>query len=122
MELMTYVGAVACLMIANTLIVSASKIIERSFDWSVFFKGIGRYLLILIAITFIFTAGWLLPTIEIMEGVTIIEMLKMLGIALAVKYGVSCYKSLMAVFSVSIEDEQPFEVVGEVVDYENVDL
>lgn len=52
-----YIGAIALVMTANTYlgIVKANKYNE--FDWKILKKGIIKYLLILLAVTFIFGAG-----------------------------------------------------------------
>lgn len=99
---LTYVLAIACLMLANTIITSAEKIISKEFDYKILFKGILRYLMILAGVVLIFAAGNILPSIEIMEGLTLVNMLEVLSLSLVIKYGIACYEALKAIFEVDL--------------------
>ena len=106
-----YIGAIALVMTANTLfgIVKANKYNE--FDWVILKKGIIKYLLILLAVTFIFGAGVLLPEFELTlpineESVTIVQMLSVLAIATLLKYLKSCYENFAEIEKLKEEIEK----------------
>ena len=113
-----YVGAIALVMIANTLfgIAKAQKCDE--FDWQTLKKGIIKYLFILFGVAFIFIAGVLLPnftiTLPVSENaITINEMLSVVAIAILGKYLVSCYQNLVELFGVQETKESEYENVDE---------
>ena len=121
--LLYYVGAIALVMIANTLfgIAKAQKCDE--FRWETLKKGLIKYLFILLGVAFIFVAGVLLPeftvTLPMIEDtVTIIQMLSVLAIAILIKYVISCYQNLIELFGVeeevkeSVKDTQKKEYLG----------
>ena len=106
-----YIAAIALVMTANTClgIVKANKYNE--FDWKILKKGMIKYLLILLAVTFIFGAGVLLPEFELTlpineESVTIVQMLSVLAIATLLKYLKSCYENFAAIEKLKEEIEK----------------
>lgn len=108
LSLFYYIGAIALVMIANTClgVVKANKYNE--FDWKVLKKGLIKYLLILLAVTFIFGAGVLLPEFELTlpineESVTIVQMLSVLAIATLLKYLKSCYENFVEIENLNKE-------------------
>ena len=44
----------------------------------------------------------IMPNIEISEGLNLVKMLEVVGMALIVKYGVSCFKNLKALFELTV--------------------
>lgn len=113
-----YIGAIALVMIANTLfgIAKAQKCDE--FDWSTLKKGIIKYLFILFGVAFIFIAGVLLPnftiTLPVSENaITINEMLSVVAIAILGKYLISCYQNLVELFGVEKDVESEYQNVDE---------
>lgn len=106
-----YIGAIALVMIANTLFGIAKAQKYDEFDWKTLRKGIAKYLLILIGVACIFGAGMLVPdftvTLPILEDtVTIVQMLSVVAIAILIKYVVSCYQNLVEIFGVNNEVEK----------------
>ena len=106
-----YVGAIALVMIANTLFGVAKAQKGGNFNWDTLKKGLIKYLLILLGVAFIFVAGVLLPNFEVTlpvidETVTIIQMLSVVAIAILIKYVISCYQNLVELFGVSEEVEK----------------
>ena len=111
LSLFYYIGAIALVMIANTClgIVKANKYNE--FDWKIFKKGLIKYLLILLAVTFVFGAGVLLPELEFTlpvneESVTIVQMLSVLALATLIKYLKSCYENFVEIENLNKELEE----------------
>lgn len=118
-----YVGAIALVMIANTLFGVAKAQNCDEFCWETLKKGLVKYLLILLGVTFAFTAGVLLPefkvTLPVIEDtVTIVQMLSVVAIAILIKYVISCYQNLVELFEVketvekSVVDTQKDNFVG----------
>ena len=118
-----YIGAIALVMIANTLFGVAKAQKYNDFNWNTLKKGLIKYLLILLGVMFIFIAGVLLPNFEVTlpvvdETVTIIQMLSVVAIAILIKYVISCYQNLVELFGVeeevekSIADTQKNEFLG----------
>ena len=111
LSLFYYIGAIALVMIANTClgIVKANKYNE--FDWKILKKGLIKYLLILLAVTFVFGAGVLLPELEFTlpvneESVTIVQMLSVLALATLIKYLKSCYENFVEIENLNKELEE----------------
>lgn len=108
LTLLYYVGAIALVMIANTLFGIAKAQKYDEFDWNTLKKGLIKYLLILLGVAFVFVAGILLPdfrvTLPIVENeVTIIQMLSVVAVAILIKYVISCYQNLVELFAVEEE-------------------
>lgn len=108
LTLLYYVGAIALVMIANTLFGIAKAQKYDEFDWNTLKKGLIKYLLILLGVAFVFVAGILLPdfrvTLPIVENeVTIIQMLSVVAVAILIKYVISCYQNLVELFGVEEE-------------------
>ena len=108
LTLLYYVGAIALVMIANTLFGIAKAQKYDEFDWNTLKKGLIKYLLILLGVAFVFVAGILLPdfrvTLPIVEyEVTIIQMLSVVAVAILIKYVISCYQNLVELFGVEEE-------------------
>lgn len=108
LTLLYYVGAIALVMIANTLFGIAKAQKYDEFDWNTLKKGLIKYLLILLGVAFVFIAGILLPdfrvTLPVIENeVTITQMLSVVAVAILIKYVVSCYQNLVELFGVSEE-------------------
>lgn len=106
-----YIGAIALVMIANTLfgIAKAQKCDE--FCWETLKKSVIKYLFILLGVAFVFVAGVLLPEFKVTlpvidETVTIIQMLSVVAIAILIKYVISCYENLVELFGVQEEIEK----------------
>lgn len=106
-----YIGAIALVMTANTLfgIAKAQKCDE--FCWETLKKGMIKYLLILLGVTFVFFSGTLLPEFKVTlpvieETVTIVQMLSVVAIAILIKYTISCYENLVELFGVQEEIEK----------------
>ena len=106
-----YIGAIALVMTANTLfgIAKAQKCDE--FCWETLKKGMIKYLLILLGVTFVFFSGTLLPEFKVTlpvieETVTIVQMLSIVAIAILIKYVISCYENLVELFNVQEEIEK----------------
>lgn len=104
----TYVGAIALLMLANTClgVTRANKL--NQFSWKTFFNGLVKYLLILLAVIFIFGAGILLPDFKVLlpineESITIIQMLSLLATAVIIKYVKSCLDNFTEVMKIDKE-------------------
>lgn len=103
-----YIGAIALVMVANTLFGIAKAQKCDSFCWGTLKKGLIKYLLILLGVAFVFIAGVLLPNFEVTlpvveETVSIVEMLSVVAIAILIKYVISCYQNLVELFGVSEE-------------------
>lgn len=103
-----YVAAIALLMLANTClgVTKANKL--KQFSWKTFFDGLVKYLLILLAVIFIFGAGVLLPDFKVMlpineESITIIQMLSLLATAVIIKYVKSCLDNFTEVMQIDKE-------------------
>ncbi len=110
MTLFYYIGAIALVMIANTLFGIAKAQKYDEFDWPTLKKGLLKYALILIGVGCVFGAGMLVPdftvTLPIVEEtVSIIQMLSVVAIAILIKYVISCYQNLVELFGVSEEIE-----------------
>lgn len=106
-----YIGAIALVMIANTLFGIAKAQKYDEFDWNTLKKGILKYLFILIGVACVFGAGMLVPTFTVTlpvleETVSIIQMLSVVAIAILIKYVISCYQNLVDLFGVSEEVEK----------------
>ena len=106
-----YVGAIALVMVANTLFGIAKAQKYDQFDWNTLKKGLIKYLLILIGVACVFGAGMLVPdftvTLPVLEDiVSIIQMLSVVAIAILIKYVVSCYQNLVDIFGVNNEVEK----------------
>lgn len=106
-----YIGAIALVMTANTLfgIAKAHKCDE--FCWETLKKGLIKYLLILLGVSFVFISGVLLPNFTVTlpvieETVTIVQMLSIVAIAILIKYVISCYENLVELFNVHEEIEK----------------
>ena len=111
LTLFYYIGAIALVMIANTLFGAAKAQKCDEFCWETLKKGMIKYLLILLAVTFIFGAGVLLPEFELTlpineESVTIVQMLSVLAIATLLKYLKSCYENFTAIEKLKEEIEK----------------
>lgn len=103
-----YIGAIALVMIANTLFGIAKAQKYDEFDWSTLKKGILKYLFILIGVACVFGAGVLLPNFEVTlpvleDSVSIVQMLSVVAIAILIKYVVSCYQNLVDLFGVEVK-------------------
>ena len=103
-----YVGAIALLMLAKTClgVTKANKL--NQFSWNTLFNGLVKYLLILLAVIFIFGAGVLLPDFKVMlpineESITIIQMLSLLATAVIIKYVKSCLDNFTEVMQIDKE-------------------
>lgn len=106
-----YVGAIALVMVANTLFGIAKAQKYDDFNWNILKKGLIKYLLILLGVAFVFIAGVLLPNFEVAlpvaeETVTLMQMLSIVAIAILIKYVTSCYQNLVELFGVSEEIEK----------------
>lgn len=111
LTLFYYIGAIALVMIANTLFGVAKAQKYNSFNWEHLKRGIAKYLFILLGVTFIFIAGIMLPEFKVTlpvieETVTIIQMLSVVAIAILIKYVISCYENLVELFGVQEEIEK----------------
>lgn len=100
-----YLGAIALIMVANTLFGVAKAQKYDEFDWDILKRGLIKYLFILLGVSFVFIAGVLLPefkvTLPVIEDtVTIIQMLSVVAIAILIKYVISCYQNLIELFGV----------------------
>ena len=103
-----YVGAIALLMLANTALGVAKANKLDHFSWKTFLNGLTKYLLILLAVIFIFGAGVLLPDFKVMlpideESITIIQMLSLLAAAVAIKYVKSCLDNFTEIMQINEE-------------------
>ena len=103
-----YVGAIALLMLANTALGVAKANKLDQFSWKTFLNGLAKYLLILLAVIFIFGAGALLPDFKVMlpideESITIIQMLSLLAAAVAIKYVKSCLDNFTEIMQINEE-------------------
>ena len=103
-----YVAAIALLMLANTClgVTKANKL--NQFSWKTFLDGLVKYLLILLAVIFIFGAGVLLPDFKVLlpineESITIIQMLSLLATAVIIKYVKSCLDNFTEVIKIDKE-------------------
>nr|DAT37602.1 MAG TPA: holin [Caudoviricetes sp.] len=108
LTLFYYIGAIALVMTANTLFGIAKAQKYDEFDWIILKKGMIKYLLILLGVTFVFGAGTLLPEFKVTlpvieENVTIVQMLSVVSIAILIKYTISCYENLVELFGVQEE-------------------
>lgn len=106
--LLYYIGAIALVMVANTLFGIAKAQKYDEFDWATLKKGIIKYLLILLGVAMVFGAGILLPDFKVTlpttdETVTIAQMLSIVAIGILIKYIISCYQNLVELFGVSEE-------------------
>lgn len=107
----TYVGAIALVMIANTLLGIAKSHKYDVFDWNELKNGLIKYLLILLSVAFLFVAGALLPDFKVTlpiidEAVTIVQMLSVVAIAILIKYVISCYQNLVVLFGVERQNTE----------------
>ena len=99
-----YVGAIALLMLANTALGVAKANKLDQFSWKTFLNGLAKYLLILLAVIFIFGAGVLLPDFKVMlPSITIIQMLSLLAAAVAIKYVKSCLDNFTEIMQINEE-------------------
>lgn len=103
-----YVGAIALLMLANTALGVAKANKLDQFSWKTFLNGLAKYLLILLAVIFIFGAGVLLPDFKVMlpineESITIIQMISLLAAAVAIKYVKSCLDNFTEIMQINEE-------------------
>lgn len=108
LTLFYYIGAIALVMTANTLFGIAKAQKYDEFDWKILKKGMIKYLLILLGVTFVFGAGILLPEFKVTlpvidETVTIVQMLSVVAIGILIKYTISCYENLVELFGVQEE-------------------
>ena len=119
-----YIGAIALVMTANTLFGIAKAQKYDEFDWAILKKGMIKYLLILLGVTFVFGAGTLLPKFKITlpvieENVTIVQMLSVMAIAVLIKYIRSCYENFNELMGIekelkeiSVKETQKEEYLG----------
>lgn len=103
-----YVGAIALLMLANTALGVAKANKLDQFSWKTLLNGLAKYLLILLAVIFIFGAGVLLPDFKVMlpideESITIIQMLSLLAAAVIIKYVKSCLDNFTEIMQINEE-------------------
>lgn len=103
-----YIGAIALVMVANTLFGIAKAQKYDEFDWGTLKKGLIKYTLILLGVSFVFVAGILLPNFEVTlpvleDSVSIVQMLSVVAIAILIKYVVSCYQNLVDLFGVEVK-------------------
>lgn len=106
-----YIAAIALVMAANTLFGIAKAQKYDEFDWNILKKGMIKYLLILLGVTFIFSAGTLLPEFKVTlpvidETVTIVQMLSIMAIAVLIKYIRSCYENFNELMGIKEEIEK----------------
>ena len=108
LTILYYIGAIALVMVANTLFGVAKAQKYDEFKWDTLKKGLIKYLFILLGVAFVFIAGVLLPNFQVTlpigdDPVTITQMLSVVAIAILIKYVISCYKNLTEIFSVTPE-------------------
>lgn len=106
-----YIGAIALVMTANTLFGIAKAQKYDEFDWIILKKGMIKYLLILLGVTFVFFSGTLLPEFKVTlpvieENVTIVQMLSVMAIAVLIKYIRSCYENFNELMGIQEEIEK----------------
>lgn len=118
MTLFYYIGAIALVMIANTLFGIAKAQKYDEFNWDTLKKGLIKYALILVGVGAIFGASLLLPDFTfnlpiLDETVSIVQMLSIVAIAILIKYLVSCYQNLVDLFGVQEEIKGNYSNVDE---------
>lgn len=111
LTLFYYIAAIALVMTANTLFGIAKAQKYDKFDWIILKKGMIKYLLILLGVTFTFGAGTLLPEFKVTlpvieENVTIVQMLSVMAIAVLIKYIRSCYENFNELMGIQKEIEK----------------
>jgi len=109
LELFKMIGAIAFLLIGNTICGAAKANKYKEFDWKVLLEGLIKYALILLAVICFFCAGLLLPTFEAKipvfdETLTIIKILKAIGLAICGRYVYSMWQNLKDLFGLADED------------------
>ena len=110
LTILYYIGAIALVMIANTLFGIAKAQKYDEFKWQTLKRGIIKYLFILVGTFFVFMSGALLPNFTVAlpigdDPVTITQMLSIVAIAILIKYVVSCYNNLIEIFGVEVKEE-----------------
>lgn len=108
-----YVLVVALLMIANTVFRIALAQVIGDFSWAELWKGLKKYLLIIIGIALVYASGLLLPDMRLItinqQDVTILDGLNVLAIALVGIYAFKCFENIKAIFdikNVEIEEKE----------------
>lgn len=108
-----YVLVVALLMIANTVFRIALAQVIGDFSWAELWKGLKKYLLIIIGIALVYASGLLLPDMRLItinqQDVTILDGLNILAIALVGIYAFKCFENIKAIFdikNVEIEEKE----------------
>lgn len=96
------IGAIAALMICNTILRLAVSVKIEDFDKEALKRGLLKYLLTLIGVAFFYVAGQFCPEagVEINgELVTIDTALNVLSLGLIATYAVKCFENLKDIFS-----------------------
>lgn len=108
-----YVLVVALLMIANTVFRIALAQVIGDFSWAELWKGLKKYLLIIVGIALVYASGLLLPDMRLItinqQDVTILDGLNVLAIALVGIYAFKCFENIKAIFdikNVEIEEKE----------------
>lgn len=99
--LLSNIGAVAVLMIANSIFRIALAVKIGDFDWAELLRGLLKYLLTLIGVALFYIAGELCPEagIEISgEMVTIDTALNLISLALIAVYTSKCFQNVKDIF------------------------
>lgn len=108
-----YVLVVALLMIANTVFRIALAQVIGDFSWAELWKGLKKYLLIIVGIALVYASGLLMPDMKLItinqQDVTILDGLNVLAIALVGIYAFKCFENIKAIFdikNVEIEEKE----------------
>lgn len=108
-----YVLVVALLMIANTVFRIALAQVIGDFSWTELWKGLKKYLLIIVGIALVYASGLLMPDMKMItinqQDVTILDGLNVLAIALVGIYAFKCFENIKAIFdikNVEIEEKE----------------
>lgn len=103
-----YVLVVALLMIANTIFRIALAQVIGDFSWNELWKGLKKYLLIIVGVALVYASGLLIPSMKLItinqQDVTILEGLNVLSVALVGIYAFKCFENIKAIFEIKTVD------------------
>lgn len=106
-----YVLVVALLMIANTIFRIALAQVIGDFSWNELWKGLKKYLLIIVGVALVYASGLLIPNMKLItidqQDVTILEGLNVLSVALVGIYAFKCFENIKTIFEIkNVEVEE----------------
>jgi len=109
-EVFKPIAATAVLMLSNIIVGSVKADIKGEFDKCVFWMGVRKAFSVIVAVSLVIAAGYLVPDIQIAyisgSKMSIIEAVDVCAIGCVVTYSVKVIKNIMELLSVSVDIEE----------------